>query len=202
VRERMQTVRDTIGFDNDLAVDCHWNYNVADAVRLAAALEDIKLLWIEDPIPPEAIAGLAQVQASTPTPIATGENQYFAPDFLRLMQEGRVRVIAPDAQKVGLTNMRHLGRLAECFAVSLALHNISGPIGTLAAAHVSGTIPNVLAVEWHAASVPFFNELLSGLDGELIRNGAIALDGRPGLGYRLNDDVAYRYRKPGEPFFE
>jgi L-alanine-DL-glutamate epimerase-like enolase superfamily enzyme len=199
--ERLQAVRQEIGPHADLAVDCHWNYNVADAIRLARALEPLNLLWFEDPIPPDAIAGLAQVQESTSLPVATGENQYFASDFLRLLHEGKVRVLAPDAQKVGLLGIRHLGRLAESYAAPLALHNISGPIGTLAAAHISAVVPNVLAVEWHAASVPFFDQLLAG--GEpLIAKGQIAMTDRPGWGFTLNEDVAYHYRKQGEPFFE
>lgn len=200
--ERLKAVRDEIGDDVDLAVDCHWNYNVADAARLAKALEPLGLLWMEDPIPPDSPTGLAQVQQSTSLPIATGENHYFAADFLRLLEEGRIRVLAPDAQKVGLAGVRYLAKLADSFAVSLAMHNISGPIGTLAAAHAAATIPNLLALEWHAASVPFFDELLKDCDAPLISHGRLAISGRPGLGYRLNEDVAYRFRKQTEPFFE
>jgi L-alanine-DL-glutamate epimerase-like enolase superfamily enzyme len=67
--------------------------------------------------------------------------------------------------------------------------------------HLSAAIPNVLALEWHAASVPFFDELVRGEDGPLIRNGKIPVPNRPGLGIDIDEDVAWKYRKPGEKFF-
>jgi gluconate/galactonate dehydratase len=67
--------------------------------------------------------------------------------------------------------------------------------------HLCAAVPNVLALEWHAASVPFFDELVKESDGPMIRNGKIKVPDRPGLGIELNEEVAYKYRKPGEEFF-
>ena len=36
----------------------------------------------------------------------------------------------------------------------------------------------------------------------MIREGKIAVPNRPGLGIEPDLDVAYKYRKPGEKFFE
>lgn len=200
VAERIAGVREAIGPHIALAVDCHWNYNVADACRLVQALEPLNLLWVEDPIPPDAIAALAQVQASTRTPIATGENQFLMADFLTLIREGQVRILCPDAQKIGLQHARDVAKLAEFHATPVALHNICGPVGLMAAAHVAAATPNCLVLEWHGASVPFYEDLLE--DGPMIREGDVPIRPLPGLGIMLNLDVAERYRKPGEPFFE
>ena len=83
----------------------------------------------------------------------------------------------------------------------LAPHNIAGPIGTLASAHVCASIPNFLALEWHAASVPFFDELLT-TGGPVIEDGYIAVPDRPGNGAELDLDVARRYARPGAQFFD
>lgn len=195
-------VRGAIGRDVGLAIDCHWNYGVQAAVELARALEPYDLLWLEDPVPPENVAALAQVQRNTRLAVTTGENHFHRLDFERLILEAGLRVLAPDAGKLGVWESRKLADLADMHYVNLAVHNIAGPVGTLAAAHLCAAIPNFLALEWHAASVPFFDELARGADGPLISGGCLRVPDRPGLGIELDEDVAWRYRKPGEPFFE
>jgi gluconate/galactonate dehydratase len=195
-------VRDAVGRDVELAIDCHWNYGVAAAVDLARALESAHLAWLEDPLPPENIPAFREVQAGTRTPIATGENHFFRLDFQRLITEGGLRVLAPDVQKIGLWEGRKLADLADLHYVNLTWHNISGPLGTMAGVHLCAAIPNVLALEWHAASVPFFDEIVRNAEGPMIVDGRIRVPGAPGLGIELDLDAAYKYRKLGEAFFE
>jgi L-alanine-DL-glutamate epimerase-like enolase superfamily enzyme len=194
-------VRHAVGKEVGLAIDCHWNYNVQAAIEMARAVEPYKLLWLEDPVPPENIRAIGQVQRNTATPIATGENHYFRIDFERLMVDAGLRVLAPDVQKLGLWEGRKLADLAEMNYVNLTWHNISSPIGTLGGVHLCAAMPNVLALEWHAASVPFFDDLVKGGEGPMIRNGKIQVPDRPGLGIELDEEVAYKYRKRNEEFF-
>lgn len=198
VVERLTAIREEIGPGIDLAVDCHWNYTVADAVRLGKALEPLDLLWLEDPIPPRPIEPLAHLQRAIATPVSTGENLYAIEDFWDLLTVGQVRVIAPDVQKTGLLRAMQVAQMADMRFVNLAIHNISSPVGLVAAAHVAAAIPNFLALEWHGASVPFFDELCG---GAVIEGGYLALSDRPGLGIELDQDVAWRYRKESETFF-
>jgi L-alanine-DL-glutamate epimerase-like enolase superfamily enzyme len=193
--------RQAVGKEIGLAIDCHWNYNVQAAIEMARAVEPHKLLWLEDPVPPENIRAIGVVQQNTSTPIATGENHYWRLDFQRLIVDAGLRVLAPDVQKVGLWEGRKLADLAEMHYVNLTWHNISGPVGTLGGAHLCAAIPNVLALEWHAASVPFFDALVKNASGPMIADGRITVPDEPGLGIELDEDVAYKYRKPGEAFF-
>ena len=193
--------REAVGPGVGMAIDCHWNYGVQAAIGLARALEKYHLLWLEDPTPPENIGALAVVQRNTSLPVATGENHYFRLDFERLIVDAGLRVLAPDVQKLGLWEGRKIADLADMHYVNLAWHNISSPLGTMAGVHLCAAIPNFLALEWHAASVPFFDDLVKGGKGPLIREGKIAVPDAPGLGIELDEDVAYRYRKPGEQFF-
>jgi L-alanine-DL-glutamate epimerase-like enolase superfamily enzyme len=193
--------REAVGMGVGLAIDCHWNYGVQAAIGLARALEKYKLLWLEDPTPPENIGALGVVQRNTSLPVATGENCYFRLDFERLMVDAGLRVLAPDVQKIGLWEGRKIADLADMHYVNLAWHNISSPLGTMAGVHLCAAIPNLLALEWHAASVPFFDALVKGREGPLIQDGKIAVPDAPGLGIELDEDVAYKYRKPDEKFF-
>lgn len=195
-------VRQAVGDEVELAVDCHWNYAVDDAVRLCRALEPHRLLWIEDPVPPDRPERTGEVQRNTETAIATGENHYFARDFEALLDDAGLRILAPDVQKIGVWSGKKVAGLAGLRYANLALHNISSPIGTAASAHLAAAIPNCLALEWHGASVPFFDELLRIPEEPLIRNGRIKMTDGPGWGVELDEDAAYRYRSREHGFFE
>jgi L-alanine-DL-glutamate epimerase-like enolase superfamily enzyme len=196
------TTREAVGPEIGLAIDCHWNYSVQAAIDLAKAVEKYKLMWFEDPVPPENIRAIGMVQRNTRLPVATGENHYYRLDFERLIVEAGLRVLAPDVQKLGLWEGRKLADLADMHYVNLTYHNISGPLGTMAGVHLSAAVPNFLALEWHAASVPFFDDLVKNADGPMIQDGKIAVPDRPGFGIEMDWDAAYKYRKPGEKFFE
>jgi L-alanine-DL-glutamate epimerase-like enolase superfamily enzyme len=194
--------RAAVGPEIGLAVDCHWNYSVQAAIDLARSVEPYHLMWLEDPVPPENIPCVGRVQRNTRTPIATGENHYLRLDFQRLITEAGLGILAPDVQKIGLWEGRKLADMADVHYVNLTFHNISGPIGTMAGVHLSAAVPNFLALEWHAASVPFFDSLVKNADKPMIQKGKISVPDRPGLGIELDFDVAYQHRKPGEGFFE
>lgn len=198
----VEGVRKAVGWGVGLAIDCHWNYGVQAAVELARALEPYKLLWLEDPVPPENIRAIGDVQRGTSTPISTGENHYLRVDFQRLIVEAGLRVLAPDVQKIGLWEGRKVADLCDMHYVNLTMHNIAGPLGTMAGAHLAASFPNLLALEWHAASIPFHDDLVRGLDGPMVADGVVKVPDSPGFGIEMNEDVMYKYRKPGEGFFE
>ena len=198
----VEAVREAVGDTIDLAFDCHWRYNVSDALRLAYELEPYGLMWLEDPVPPENIGAMRRVTQGTKTPIASGENYYLRYGFREILETGALDVIAPDLQKVGgLLEARKIADMADTHYVAVAPHCIASPVGTIASAHVATAIPNYVALEWHGMSVPFWDDMVTGLDGPVIRDGYLKVPEGPGLGVDLNEEVARRYAKEGEPFF-
>jgi gluconate/galactonate dehydratase len=186
----------------EVAFDLHWRYAAADALRLAVALEHLPVLWLEDPTPPQDLESIARLAARTTTPIATGENLYRLDGFAALLRHGGVDVLAPDIQKVGgLSDARRIAAYGDVHSRPVAPHNISSPIGTAASAHVCASMPNFLALEWHAASVPFFDELHT-LGRPLVEDGYVAVGDAPGIGLDLDLDACRRYARPDEPFFD
>ncbi|MCS7222938.1 MAG: mandelate racemase/muconate lactonizing enzyme family protein [Armatimonadetes bacterium] len=196
-------VREAVGPSVDIAVDCHWHFSALSALQLGEALKPFRLLWMEDPVPPDALEALAAVTQKSPIPIATGEHHFLLSQFHDLIVRGGVTIVAPDFQKTGLMEGKKIADLAESFTVPAAPHNIASPIGTIASAHLCAAIPNLLCLEHHGMDVPFWEEIVSGWSGPIIQNGHIDLsDERPGLGIALNEEVAYQYRKKDEPFFD
>src|SRR5260370_6772591 len=77
----VSAVRQAVGPEIGLAIDCHWNYGVNAAIELSRALESQHLLCLQDPVPPDNIYAIAEVQRNTKTVIATGENHYTPVEF-------------------------------------------------------------------------------------------------------------------------
>jgi L-alanine-DL-glutamate epimerase-like enolase superfamily enzyme len=196
-------VHDAVGNDTDIAVDCHWRYNASDVVKVARELEPFRLLWLEDPVPPNNTAALKEVSSKVRLPIATGENLFLFDGFQEIIAQHALSVVTPDLQKVGgLSVAQSIAQFADVHTMPVAPHNISSPVGTLAAVHFCAAIPNFLALEFHASEVPFWNDLLDGLSKPIIQGGFIQVPENAGLGVTLNEDVARRYSRRGEPFFE
>ena len=194
--------REAVGFDVDLAVDCHWRYNVSDALKVARELEPLRLLWLEDPVPPGNTDALRAVSSRSRIPVATGENLYLFEGFRDILASHAIGIATPDLQKVGgLSVALEIAQFADGQSIAVAPHNISSPVGTLAAAQFCAAIPNFLALEFHASHVPFWDDLVDGLDRPLIQNGFIRLPEKSGLGVKLNENVARKYARKGEPFF-
>ena len=196
-------VHDAVGKDTDIAVDCHWRYNASDVVKVARELDPFRLMWLEDPVPPNNTAALKEVTSRVQVPIATGENLFLFEGFQEIIAQHALSIVTPDLQKVGgLWVGQSIAQFADAHTMPVAPHNISSPVGTLAAVHFCAAIPNFLALEFHSSEVPFWNDLVQGLPKPLIQGGFIKVPENPGLGVTLNEEVARRYARRGEPFFE
>lgn len=195
-------VYEAVGADIDIAVDCHWRFNASDVVKVARELEPFRLMWLEDPVPPNNTAALKEVSSKVRVPIATGENLFLFDGFQDIIASHALSIVTPDLQKVGgLAVAQTIAQFADAHTMPVAPHNISSPVGTLAAVHFCAAIPNFLALEFHASDVPFWNDLVKGLSTPVIQNGYISVPEKPGLGITLNEEVARKYARKGEPFF-
>jgi len=193
-------VREAVGRDIMVAMDCHWKFSVNDAIKLAQAVEPYDLLWLEDPVPPENIAAQAKVAASTRTPICTGENLYRKHGFRELIEQQAAEIIAPDIPKMGgLLEAKKVADHADTYYIPVAPHNVASPVGTVAAAHVCAAMSNFLVMEFHAHDVPWWADLVEG--EPVIKDGFIHLADRPGHGMTLNEEVARAHLKPGHDLF-
>lgn len=200
--EMVGAVSEVLGPNVDLALDCHWSYNVNDAIRLAIALEPYQLLWLEDPTPPDNPDALARVTASTRTPICTGENLYTRHGFRQLIEKGACHIIQPDIPRCGgLLESKRIADLADIYYIPFAAHNVSSPIGTVASAHVCAAIRTFTVLEFHSQDVPWWDAVVGREDDPIIKHGNITLTDAPGLGLELNDDLCRQHVKPGTRYF-
>lgn len=198
----VEGIRNAIGYEIDLAIDCHGQFDLPSAITFARAVEPLRLLWLEEPVPAENVDALAQVRASTSTVICTGENQYTRFEFLELFEKKAVDVIMPDLAKAGgIAEGKRIADLADAHYIPIAPHNVSSPLGMMAACHVLASVPNCLLLEFHARSIPWWNDLCIG-DKPFLENGFMTVSERPGIGVELNDDVAKKLLWNGDTYFD
>jgi galactonate dehydratase len=200
---QVAAVREAIGPHIDLAVDMHGRYDIQSAVRAADALAEFDLMWLEEPVPPENIEAMAEVRSRTTVPIAGGENLYTRYQFEPYLRLGAADTVTPDLAKFGgLAEGKRVANLAELHYVAFSPHNVSGPIGTLAAAHVCAAVSNFTYLEYHALDLDFWEGIVHHQAGPLLVDGHIELSEAPGLGVELNEDVAraHEHARAGVPF--
>lgn len=195
-----RAVREAVGDEVDVAWDCHFRFKPADAIRIAHAIESTNPLWLEDPCPPENWRHIAEVKRASQVRILTGENLYLVYGVLPLLEAQAIDFIAPDVQKCGgVAESKKIADIADRYGVSLAPHNISSPLGLMAAAHVCAASANFAVLEYHGLDVPFWNDLIE--EEPIIQGGRIAITVKPGIGVTLNESAARQYAKPGERWF-
>jgi len=188
--------------DFDLAVDMHARYDATTGKRVAKEVEPFKLMWLEEPVPPENIDAMREVRASTSTPICCGENIYMRWGFREILEKRAADIIMPDFQKCGgLLEARKIADMAHTYYVPVAPHAVTSPIGMMATAHVCSVIPNFLAQEWHWIDEPdLWKNWVK--EGEIIQKGFITPPERPGIGVEMNEEGARKAQVPGTPWFE
>ena len=188
-------VRAAIGPDVDLMIEMHGRFSPDTAAQVAQALEPFAPRWIEEPVPPENAAALARVRAATQTSIATGERIHSVWDAAPFIEGGNVDIIQADLTHFGgFTGMRRLAGWTEAHYLTLAPHNVGGPVATAANVHLAVATRNVDIVE-------HFNDFADGWVSELVDHAPTvdAVDGcfgvreRPGLGVRLDHDACARH---------
>ena len=148
IREFFIAAREAGGTDMGIAVDCHGRLNPKDARRLCRALEDLNLLFVEEPVPPENVEALRLVQRETTIPIAAGERWATIYGVRPFLEQHAVDYLQCDLVNCGgITGLKKIAALAEAHYIGMAPHNPNGPLATIMNLHYAAAIPNFFILE-------------------------------------------------------
>ncbi|HZC27542.1 MAG TPA: mandelate racemase/muconate lactonizing enzyme family protein, partial [Actinopolymorphaceae bacterium] len=195
------TVRDIVGYDIPLAADHFGHIGVDSCLRVGRALEPYALAWLEDLVPWQLTEQWRELTTALTTPTCTGEDIYLAENFRPLLEREAIRIVHPDpATSGGILETKKVGDLAEEHGIAMALHMAATPIATLASVHIAAATHNFLALEHHAADVPFWSDLVTGLPSPLVEDGHITVPDAPGLGFGdINEELFREHLDPADP---
>ena len=206
-----QAMKEVLGDQVGLALDCGPGWMVPDAIKLAKALEPLNVMWLEDLITgdytPYVLADLyREVTQSTSTPIHTGEQIYLRQNFKDLIEKHAVNVIGPDPCDIGgMAELKWVTEYADLHGILMAPHGVfDGLIGLAALVQVSATLPqNYIAFEYPVGSPEWWRDIVEGLPDPIVKDGFIEVWDRPGLGVELNPEATKKYLPEGdEDFFD
>jgi galactonate dehydratase len=191
-RERLATVRETVGPEVDIGVDFHGRVSKSMAKRLAKALEPYDPMFIEEPVLPEHNDCLPELAEHTTTPIATGERMYSRWDFKEVFEDGAVDVIQPDLSHAGgITEVKKIVGMAEAYDVAMAPHCPLGPIALASCVQVDACSPNVLiqeqSLDIHYNEGSDVLDYLADPSVFEYRDGYVELPTDPGLGIEIDE---------------
>lgn len=197
--EVLEAVRETVGPDVDLMVDCNqgwrmpwdteepWGLDTARAV--AERLAESSVLWMEEPLHRGDHAGMAALRESSPVPIAGGEMTRELHEFDLMLAAGCLDVYQPDVVVTGgITALSALAHRVVDAGHVFSPHTWGSGVALLANAHLTAGTVGAPYLEYPFDPpewTPDRRDFL--LDGEVdIVDGWIVLGDQPGLGRDLD----------------
>ncbi|MEZ5352951.1 MAG: mandelate racemase/muconate lactonizing enzyme family protein [Bryobacteraceae bacterium] len=194
-------VRDAIGMEVPLAADHFGHIGVNSCIRLGKALEKYNMAWLEDMIPWQYPDLLKQITQAVDIPILTGEDIYLKEDFIKLCQSHAVDMVHPDlATSGGLLETKKIGDTAQEYGVAMAMHFAGTPVSFMANIHCAAATENFVALEHHSVDIPWWENLVDGIEKPIFRQGFAHVPDKPGLGVTLNEDVVKQHLGEGGYF--
>jgi L-alanine-DL-glutamate epimerase-like enolase superfamily enzyme len=197
----VEAMKDVLGDEIGLALDCGPGFTVPDAIRLAQALEPLNLMWLEDMLTGDYVPWVApdsyrEVTRATSTPIHTGEQIYLRENFKDLIEQKAVNIIGPDPCDVGgIAELKWIAEFADLHGILMAPHGTGdGLLGLAALVQVAATLPqNYIAFEYPTGQPDWWYDIVTGLPDPIVRDSYIEVWDRPGMGVDLIPEAAKEY---------
>lgn len=207
----VEAMKQVLGDEVGLALDCGPGWMVPDAIRLARAVEGLNAMWLEDLITGDYVPYVSadlyrEVTQSTSTPIHTGEQIYLRQNFQELIEKRAVRVIGPDPCDIGgIAELKWVAEYADLHSILIAPHGVlDGLIGLAALVQSAAVLPqNYLAFEYPLGRPEWWYDIVEGLPDPIVEAGFIEVWDRPGMGVEFNEKAAKKYlSEEDRDFFE
>ena len=184
----MEAMREAVGVEITLKVDCHSHFEVDEAIEIAGRLEPVGLDWYEEPIAPSRVEETEAIRDAIAQRMAGGELMFGAAGFAPLCRRRAVDVIMPDVMHCGgILEGRDIAALAAVDDIEVSPHNACGPVATAAALQLSAGIENFDSLELQWGEVDWRADVV--VPSERVENGVMAVPQGPGLGVELNEKL-------------
>lgn len=171
-----------------------WSYH--DAVRVARAMQELDVAWLEEPLPRYDLHQLASLAAAVDIPIAGGELNAGLHEYKQLVDMDCYDIIQADASfSEGIFQLRKVAGLAEMAYKQFIPHTWSNGIGLAANLHLAASVPNCPWFEYPIDPPAWTIEARDFMLREPFRinhDGTITVSDSPGLGIELDADAVER----------
>jgi len=198
---RVAAVREAIGPDVKLAVDANHCFTVPQAIRLGRAMEELDLLWFEEPISPEDHDGYVEVARALDMAVAGGENDFTRWGFRDVIARKAMDIVQPDVCAAGgISECRKIAALASAHGVECVPHAWGSAIGLAATVQFLAALPDTPPALRPMPPMLEFEQTPNPLRDLLAREpieqrrGIVRVPEGPGLGIEIDREILHRYK--------
>jgi galactonate dehydratase len=192
---RIYAVREAVGPNIGVKVDCHWRFTPRVAHKVLERLRDAKLDWLECPVSEhaafhEAIVMLRKVANAMNIGLAGAEMLTGLEGFRPLLERDCYNTIMPDVKYCGgLVALFDIAALAAKHGVQTAPHNPTGPICNLASLHACAIGDGCSLLEYQLGESDLYRTLVAGAHPAMAAS-AFVVPNDPGLGAAVDPTIA------------
>ena len=182
---RVAAVRELLGPERTFMADANYKWTAEQAVRMCRKLAPYDLLWLEEPVDPDDLAGMQRVAEQGGLAIAAGENFHSVYEFENMFEGGWCDFPQPDASNVGgITGWLKVAAMAYARHKTVSSHGMQE-------LHVSllSAVPNAGWMEVHSFPIDRYTEQPC-----RVQKGRVYPPDAPGTGVRFRCDVLAPYR--------
>lgn len=184
---RVSRLRELAGDDAELMVDANGGYGAGQARRIGRILDELGVVWFEEPVSSDDTAGLGLLRGVLGCDIAAGE-------YVFDVREAACLAPVVDCLQLDVTRCGGYTGWLRCAGLAVAAGlQVSGHCAPSLHAPVAASLPELRHVEWFADHARLEPLLVDGAPE--VRNGALQVPSSPGHGMTLSDR-AERWRVP------
>ena len=193
-----ENCREAMGWDHDIMVHCHWEFDLRTSIQIADAIQPMKPLWLEDPLGVDYSESWKRLTDSSRVPICMGENLARRQGFKDFILNAACDILHPDLRNSGgFLETKRIADMADVYGLPMATHNTGSQLNTWATCQWAAAIRDFMACETVTGDGGWMDQVLQ-LDGPYIQNGFVRVSDKPGLGCDLNPDTIKAHLAPGE----
>lgn len=178
----------------EVAIDLASAWRTAGhTIEMAKKLEEFNLLWIEEPITDDVLAGYRKVSQSTSQKLAGGETLTTRYEFANFMEKSGADFVQPDITRCGgISEMVKIYDMAHMAGMKLVPHGFSTGILIAATVHFLASREHGDLIEYSQSTSPLYTSLVK--NHIPFVDGYVPVPNEPGLGVILDEEIIEKYR--------
>lgn len=181
--ELVRTLRETLGDDDAIMLDCWQSMDVPYVVALAERIAQFRPAWLEECVMPDRIDSYRRIKDKISIPLSGAEHEYTRWGFRRFIDAGALDVLQPDIYWCGgLSETLKIAALATAHDLIVIPHGHSTPANihfSLLQSPIHTPYQEYL-VKWNDIHQHFLANPLKPVQGMLTPHGL------PGMGMDLD----------------
>jgi len=128
--ELVRTLRESLGDDDDIMLDCWQSMDVPYVIELASRIAEYRPRWLEECVMPDRIDSYRRIKDKISIPLAGAEHEYTRWGFKRFIDAGALDVLQPDIYWCGgLSETLKIGAYATVHDLIVIPHGHSTNAG-------------------------------------------------------------------------